>query len=109
MFDGILRARNNPAKWKPALKLCAADYKDAAIFFNSRGLGHVTKSLEIHSALDNSENCESEMAQSEVRVDQTVEAEIQRWKNLYAITNGAVLYAEDVYEGVSVDGYGEDY
>ncbi|CAN1174905.1 hypothetical protein LINPERPRIM_LOCUS10204 [Linum perenne] len=109
MFEGILRDPRNPKNWKPALKMCAQDYKDAAIFFNSRGLGDMSKSLEIHSALDNSQNCESEMAKSGMKVDKSVEAEIQKWKNLYAVANGAVLCAEDVYGGASSDGYGHDY
>ncbi|CAI0418803.1 unnamed protein product [Linum tenue] len=108
MFGEILSSKDakNP-KFKHSLELCALDYNDAAIFFTTRGLGDVTKSLEIHSALDNSQNCDGELVKITNR--DSIPAAVQRWKNLYAVANGVVLYAEDVFKGNPVDdGQGDD-
>ncbi|CAI0419382.1 unnamed protein product [Linum tenue] len=116
MFGEILSNKDdakNP-KFKHSLELCALDYNEAAIFFTTRGLGDVTKSLEIHSALDNSQNCDGELVKITNRggaglIDDSISAAVQRWKNLYAVANGVVLYAEDVFKGNPVDdGQGDD-
>ncbi|CAN0879788.1 hypothetical protein LINGRAHAP2_LOCUS13292 [Linum grandiflorum] len=97
-FDQFER-REGGGAWKSAMKMCAVDYKDAAVFFRPTGLGDVTKSLELHSALDSSNNCDAVLEDGKVRVRRKVAAEIRRWKELYAIAYGIVLYAEDVYGG----------
>ncbi|CAN0908352.1 hypothetical protein LINGRAHAP2_LOCUS25239 [Linum grandiflorum] len=90
-------------KVKEALKMCAFDFKDAKIFFNPRLLGDPTGSLDIHSALDNWQNCETLMAENPDL--QKMAPALRRWKHLYAVANGAVVYAEDE----SDSGDGGDY
>ncbi|CAN0837386.1 hypothetical protein LINGRAHAP2_LOCUS1788, partial [Linum grandiflorum] len=46
--------REGSVAWKSAMTMCAVDYKDAAVLFRPTGLRDVTKSLELHSALDSS-------------------------------------------------------
>ncbi|CAN1259205.1 hypothetical protein LINPERPRIM_LOCUS10099 [Linum perenne] len=90
-------------KVKAALKMCAFDFKDAKIFFNPRLVGDPTGSLDIHSALDNWQNCKTSMAAiSDLR---KMAPALSKWKHLYSIANGAVLYAEDESGG----GGGGDY
>ncbi|CAI0427592.1 unnamed protein product [Linum tenue] len=86
---------------KPSLDLCASQYNDAAIFFSPVGLGNVAKSLEVHSALDDSEGCQTELATKDVHVE--FAPEIQKWKELYEVSSSVILYAEDVFGGKAAD------
>ncbi|CAL1399547.1 unnamed protein product [Linum trigynum] len=110
MFSAIQSSKDANPKLKPSLELCAFDYSDAAIFFTPRGLGDVTKSLEVHSALDDSQNCDSELAKIRNAgvVDDSISAAIQKWRDLYAVANGVILYAEDAFKGRAVDDQGDD-
>ncbi|CAN1142323.1 hypothetical protein LINPERPRIM_LOCUS25966 [Linum perenne] len=99
IFAELLHHGKGDGKWKSAMEMCAFNYKDAAIFFRPTGLGDVTKSLELHSALDDSHSCDEELEKKKVKIDGFVAAEIGKWRKFYAIAYGAVLYAEDVYGG----------
>ncbi|CAL1358683.1 unnamed protein product [Linum trigynum] len=91
---------------KPSLDLCASQYNDAAVFFSPVGLGNVAKSLEVHSALDGSEGCQTELAAKGVNIE-SIAPEIQKWKELYEVSSSAILYAEDLFGGKAADGQDE--
>ncbi|CAL1414097.1 unnamed protein product [Linum trigynum] len=107
LFTELGNSKATNPSIRPSLDLCASQYNDAAIFFSPAGLGDVVKSLEIHSALDDSETCQAELATKSVHIE-SIAPEIRKWKELYAVSNSTILYAEVVFGGKAADEQ-EDY
>ncbi|CAN0842675.1 hypothetical protein LINGRAHAP2_LOCUS3654 [Linum grandiflorum] len=93
-----MQIKHRDPKMRAAYKACAFDFTDAMMFFNPDGLWDMTKSLDVHSALDDFENCETMLtanggggAGKELR---KMDPALKKWRHLYSIANGAILYAE---------------